>query len=312
MPAPLLLVTSLDPEDEAAWREALATAMPRESVATLADPQAMGRAEIAIVANPPPGALAGLPKLAWIHSLWAGVDRLLLDATLPPVPVIRLVDPALARAMAEAVAAAVLHLHRDVPRYAAQQRRGEWRQHDVRPAQERSVTILGMGEMGRASARLLRAIGFPVRGWSRSGAGPDGIPVLSGTEGLARALGSADILVNLLPLTAETRGILDQAAFARLPYGAGIVNFGRGAHVVETDLIAALDSGAIGHAILDVFETEPLPTGHPFWSHPNVTLLPHVAAPTSRPSAAAIVAQAVRSYRETGLIPAGVERTRGY
>lgn len=312
MPSPILLVTSLDTAEEAAWHAALRQAMPGETLASLAEPEAAARAEIAIVANPPPGALVGLPALRWVHSLWAGVDRLLLDDTLPPVPVLRLVDPALAEAMAEAVAAAVLHLHRDFPRYADQQRRSLWRQHAVRPARERRVTLLGMGEMGRASADLLRAIGFTVQGWSRSGAARDGVAVLSGPEGWARALAGADILVNLLPLTAETRGILNGGAFAQLPRGAALVNFGRGAHVVEADLIAALDAGALGHAILDVFEVEPLIEGHRFWSHPGVTILPHVAAPTNRSSAAAIVARAVREFRETGMVPPGIDRVRGY
>jgi glyoxylate/hydroxypyruvate reductase len=298
--APLLLVTSLEPDDEVAWRDALAQAMPDETLALPA------------VANPPPGALADLPNLAWVHSLWAGVDRLLLDATLPDVPVVRLVDPALSRAMAEAVATAVLHLHRDLPLYANQQRQGLWRRHDVRPTDRRTVTLLGLGEMGRASAALLRAIGFTVQGWSRSGAALDGVWAFAGADGLARALAETDILVNLLPLTADTRGILDRNLFACLPRGAGLVNFGRGAHVVEDGLIAALDAGAIGHAILDVFEVEPLPPGHRLWSHPGITILPHVAAPTSRSSAAAIVAAAVRAYRETGRIPTGVDRMQGY
>lgn len=309
---PLLLVTSLEPADEAAWREALSRAMPDETLASPDDPEAVRGAEIAIVANPPPGALARMPALRWIHSLWAGVDRLLLDATLPTVPVLRLVDPALAGAMAEAVAAAVLHLHRDFPRYADQQRRHVWIQHEARPAQDRTVTLLGLGEMGRASAAVLRALGFPVQGWSRSGAACPGVAVASGPDGLARALERTDILVNLLPLTAETRGILGHDTFARLPRGAGLVNFGRGAHVVEDDLIAALDSGHLGHAVLDVFATEPLPPGHRLWDHPGVTILPHVAAPTSRASASAIVAAAIRSFRETGTVPVGVDRARGY
>ncbi|MCJ2033878.1 2-hydroxyacid dehydrogenase [Methylobacterium sp. J-068] len=312
MPAPLVLVTSLEPAEDVAWRDALARAMPEEAIATSADPEALARAEIAIVANPPPGVLARMPRLLWVHSLWAGVDRLLLDGTLPPVPVVRLVDPALARAMAEAVAAAALHLHRDLHLYADQQRRSDWRPHDTRPAHARTVTLLGLGEMGRAAALLLRAIGFTVQGWSRTGGAVDGIRVFSGADGLARALAGTDILVNLLPLTPETRGLLNRDAFARLPRGAGVVNFGRGAHLAEDDLIEALDAGALGHAILDVFETEPLPPGHRLWSHPGITILPHIAAPTSRASAAGIVAEAVRSFRGTGRIPTGVDRGRGY
>jgi glyoxylate/hydroxypyruvate reductase A len=312
MPSPLLLVTSLPTAEEAAWREALGAAMPGERIASVSDGAPVGAAEIAIVANPPLGSLAGLPNLRWIQSLWAGVDRLVLDDTLPDVPVRRLIDPTLARAMAEAVAAAVLHLHRDFPLYAAQQRAGTWRQHPVRPAGERRVTILGLGEMGRAAADLLRALGFPVRGWSRSGTAHGAIPVASGADGFAQSLATADILVNLLPLTPDTRGILKTDAFRQLPPGAALVNFGRGAHVVEDDLLAALATGALGHAILDVFPEEPLPPDHRLWTHPAITILPHVAAPTHMASAAALVAEAVAEFRRTGRAPAGIDRTRGY
>ncbi|MCJ2080286.1 2-hydroxyacid dehydrogenase [Methylobacterium sp. J-090] len=317
MPAPLLLVTSLGPDEEAKWRAALAAAMPDEVIATDlgidSERAEIRRAvEIAIVANPSPGSIRDLPRLQWVQSLWAGVDAVLADATVPDVPLVRLVDPSLARAMAEAVAAAVLYLHRDLPFYAAQQRRGEWRPHAVRSADRRRITILGMGEMGRASAAVLKAIGFPVQGWNRSGAECDGFPVRSGLEGLRTALAETDILVNLLPLTPTTRGLLNRDVFQRLPPGAGFVNYGRGAHVIDADLLEALGTGAIGHAVLDVFETEPLPENHRFWTTPGVTILPHVAAPTNLVSAAEIVAATVRTYRLTGCIPRGVSRDRGY
>lgn len=313
MPTPLLLETSLGPDQEAEWRAALAAAMPDEAIVTGGDHADIRRdVEIAIVANPAPGSLRDLPRLRWVQSLWAGVDTLLGDATVPDVPVVRLVDPSLARAMAEAVAAAVLYLHRDLPLYAAQQRHGEWRPHAVRPADRRRVTILGMGEMGRAAATLLRTIGFTVKGWSRSGTQCESITVASGPQGFWTALADTDILVNLLPLTPTTRGLLNRDVFQRLPPGAGLVNFGRGAHVVETDLMEALASGSIGHAVLDVFENEPLPIDHQLWTNPGVTILPHVAAPTDLSSAAAIVAATVRAYRKTGRTPAGVNRDRGY
>ena len=309
MAAPLLLATSLPADEAAAWRDALARAMPGEAVETVAAERAA--VEIAVVANPVPGALRDLPALRWVHSLWAGVDGLLRDETLPNVPVVRLVDPALARAMAETVAAAVLHLHRDLHTYAAQQRRREWRQHAARPAAERRVSVLGLGEMGRAAAGLLLVLGFPVRGWSRSGRGVAGIETFAGADGLDAALDGAEILVNALPLTDVTRGILNRRSFRRLAPGACLVNVGRGAHLVEADLRGALGAGRIGHAVLDVFDQEPLPGDHPFWSHSGVTILPHVAAPTSMASAAAIVAHAVAAYRATGQVPAGVDRARG-
>ncbi|WP_375464985.1 2-hydroxyacid dehydrogenase [uncultured Methylobacterium sp.] len=312
MPAPLLLVTRLPPDEEAGWRRALARAMPGETIATAADHPDRTTVEIAVVANPPAGSLRDLPALHWVHSLWAGVERLLQDATMPPVPLVRLVDPMLARAMAETVAASVLHLHRGLHVYAAQQRRRAWIPHPFQPATGRPITILGLGEMGRAAAELLVSLGFPVRGWSRSGAPVPGVSIFSGEEGLTDALDGAQVLVNLLPLTPETRGILRASTFARLAPGAYLINFGRGAHLVEVDLLEALAAGQVGHAVLDVFEQEPLPADHPAWSHPGVTVLPHVAAPTSRASAAAVVAAAVAAFRRTGLCPAGIDRQRGY
>jgi glyoxylate/hydroxypyruvate reductase A len=315
MPSPLLLLTDLAPGEAAAWHTALARAMPDETIVPWTPHLGADRLaaiEIAIVANPPPGVLETLPALRWIQSLWAGVDKLLASALPDDVPVVRMIDPALGRAMAEAVAAIVLHLHRDFPRYAAQQQRGDWRQLPLVAAADRAVTILGLGEMGAAAASMLANLGFRVTGWSRSPRDLPGIRTHAGPAGLATALTGADILVNLLPLTPDTRGILGAATFAQLAPGAAIVNVGRGGHLVERDLLEALEAGRIGHAVLDVFETEPLPRDHPFWSHPKVTVLPHVTAPTNMPSAAAIVARAIAAYRRNGTIPPTVDRGRGY
>ena len=309
---PILLATSLSPAEEAAWREVLSRAMPDERVVAAEGCEERASVELAIVANPRPGALRDLPGLRWVQSLWAGLDGLAGDPTLPDVPVVRLVDPALAGAMAETAAAVVLWLHRDLDVYAAQQGRAVWRQHPPRLARDRRVAVLGLGEMGRASAALLARIGFDVRGWSRSGARLDGVQVHAGGEGLAAALGGAEILLNLLPLTAETRGILGAASFAHLAPGACVVNLGRGGHLIEADLLDALAAGRLRHAVLDVFGQEPLPAGHPFWRHPGVTVLPHVAACTNPDSAAAIVAAAVAEYRRSGRVPEGFDRRRGY
>ena len=308
----ILLATSLPATEAEAWRGHLAALLPGERLATAVTGAERAEVEIAVVANPPPGALRDLPRLRLVHSLWAGVEGLLADPTMPDVPLARLVDPALARSMAEAVAAAVLYLHRELPHYVAQQRRREWRPRPVLPAAERIVAILGLGEMGRAAAKMLHGLGFPVRGWSRSGAELPGVAIFAGADGLAAALDGAAILVNLLPLTPATRGVLDAAAFRRLAPGAGVVNFGRGGHLVEADLLAALQTGQIGHAVLDVFATEPLPAAHPFWTHPGVTVLPHVAAPTTMATAAALVAGAIRLFRATGQLPPAVDRGRGY
>lgn len=310
--SPLVLLTSLPNAEEAAWRVALSAAMPDEAVVTVGDCYDRDTVEVAIVVNPRPGALDHLPNLRWIQSLWAGVDRLAADPTLPDVPVVRLVDPMLARSMAETASTVVLGLHRDLDVYAAQQRDRLWLQHPTRLTHERRIAVLGLGEMGRATAGLLARIGFDVQGWSRSGASLDGVRVHAGTAGFETALRDAEILINLLPLTAETRGLLNATTFSWLAPGACVLNFGRGAHLIESDLFDALASGRLRRVVLDVFDQEPLPTAHPFWHNPRVAVLPHVAARTDRATAAAIVAATVANYRRTGRAPDGFDRRRGY
>ena len=282
-------------EIDAAWRQALAAAMPEAQwVDDGAD------AVAAVVANPQPGALAGAGRLRLIQSLWAGVDRLLADATLPPdVPIARMVDPAMTAAMAETVLWATLSLHRGFFDYARAQRAGVWQPLAQRRADEVGVLVLGQGEMGRAAAARLATLGYRVGGWRR------GVP-------LPPLLAQHEIVVNLLPLTPQTRGLLDTHCFAAMPPGAALVNLGRGAHLVDADLLAALDSGRLRHAVLDVFRHEPLPPDHRFWQHPRVTLLPHVAALTDARSAAAVVAANLRALRDGTPLQHRVDRARGY
>ena len=312
---PVLIATDLPPEENRTWRDALARVLPRERFVLSREEAGTAAAiDIAIVANPPPGALAGLPGLALIQSLWAGIDRLLADPTLPAgVPLARMVDPALAAAMAETALWAVLGLQRGFFDYARQQAAHEWRQGPQRRADEVGVAVLGLGAMGRAVAARLAQHGFRVTGLStRAGAALDGVVMRQGEDALLPLLGDADIVLDLLPLTHETRGLFDAECFASMRRGAGFVNLARGAHVVEADLLAALDAGRLGHALLDVFAVEPLPSGHAFWSHPRVTLLPHVAALTDPRSAAAVVAANVRALREGRALAYLVDRQRGY
>ncbi|KLN62351.1 hydroxyacid dehydrogenase [Kiloniella spongiae] len=309
----ILLLTSVSSEEEAMWLSKLRSALPEEDVVLMSELSDKAEVDMAIVANPPQGVLHTLSNLKWIQSLWAGVDALLVDPTLPEdVPLVRLIDPALSASMAEATATHVLALHRDLPRYARQQQRQEWRQHELLRSSERRIGILGLGEMGVASAQQLRALGFNVRGWSRSLKTLEGIECFAGQGGLRKFLNGLDVLVNLLPLTPETKGILAKDLFSQLPKGAGLINFGRGGHQVEGDVIAALDAGQLSHAVLDVFSQEPLSSDNPLWRHPHITLLPHVAAPTNSGTAVGIVANNIKNYRKTGQLPKQVERSVGY
>ena len=208
---------------------------------------------------------------------------------------------------------ATLALQRDFFRYARQQRQGRWQQHAQRRADETPVLVLGQGEMGRTTARTLAQAGFVVSGWSRGGSAAEpGVKSLAGDQALWQALPQTQVLINLLPLTPHTLGLLNAPLFATLPRGAGVVNLARGRHLVDDDLLAALDSGQVGHAVLDVFHAEPLPTGHAFWSHPGVTLLPHVAAQTDARSAAAVAVANLRALRDGAPLRHRVEPTRGY
>ena len=269
--------------------------------------------DYALVWRPEPGFLASLPNLKLILSLGAGVDHLLDDPQLPRhLPIVRLVDPHMTAAMSEYVVLQVLRLHRRDLDYRTQQDAGIWRELDQQNAVERRVGILGLGELGQDVAKKLTALGFDVAGWSRSEKTLAGIRSYAGPAGLQLLFGRSEILVCLLPLTAETEGILNASTLALLPKGAALVNAARGAHLVEDDLLAALASGQVSAAVLDVFREEPLPADHPFWHHPRVIVTPHVAAFTNPATAAPIILDNIRRFEEGRLLLNRVDPARGY
>ncbi|MFG6468829.1 2-hydroxyacid dehydrogenase [Roseateles sp. BYS87W] len=310
----LPFVAQADADSTAAWVAALQRAMPQERVQPLAALSAEARRDcrVAIVANPHPDDLRTLPALHWVHSVWAGVERLMTDLADTRLHIVRLVDPQLAQTMAEAVLAWTLYLHRDMPTYARLQREARWQPLPAVRAQHRTVGLLGLGALGAAAAAALRQAGFPVLGWSRTPKALPGVHSHHGDDGLDALLAQADVLVCLLPLTPDTRGLLNAARLQRLRPGASLINFARGALVDDAALRDALDTGHLRHAVLDVFATEPLPASSWHWAHPAVTVLPHISAPTDRESASALVAAHVAQYRATGELPAGVDRQRGY
>jgi glyoxylate/hydroxypyruvate reductase A len=301
-PLTVLFGGRFDAAEREAWWHALTDSAPEFTWCR--DDRAFDRAVIdaAVVANPEPGLLASLPRLRCVQSLWAGVDRLLADPTLPAhVPLLRMVDPVMSAAMAETALWAVLGLHRRFFDYAAQQQQAQWLPHAQRRADEVSVLVLGAGQMGNAVAARLAAQGYRVGTWRARGGAP-----------LAAQLAGVEIVVDLLPLTPATRGLLDAAFFAALPRGASLVNLARGEHVVEADLLAGLDCGHLNRAVLDVFAIEPLPAAHPYWRHPRVTVLPHVAALTDVRSGASVVAAHLRALARGEVLPHPVQRVRGY
>jgi len=311
--APLIaFVTRTPPEADALQK--LRAAMPAETILPMRDiaDGDFASVDIAIVANPDPADLARLPNLKWIHSTWAGVERLVSELKDSPLPIVRLVDPQLSFNMAEAVLAWTYYLFRDVPAYARLQRERNWHPLGYRRADQTTVSLLGLGALGTAATSRLKEAGFQVAGWSRLPKQLEGVETFSGEDGLMAILAKTDILVCLLPLTHETTGMLAARHFAALPKGAEFINFARGKIIVTADLVAALDSGHLKHAVLDVFETEPLPVEDALWRNPGITILPHISGPTDPDTAAGIVAANIAAYRRTGVLPATVDRTRGY
>ena len=307
----VLVAADFDADEWALWWPALQAALPNEHL--VRDRAEAATIDVALVANPAVGALQGLTQLRLIQSLWAGVDKLLTDPSVPAdVPLARMVDPSMNEAMAETALWAVLSLHRGFFAYAARQRAGQWRGHAQCGADEVTVAVLGLGQMGRTAALRLAHNGYRVLGWSTRETRLDGVATFAGEPGLSQVLAAAQIVVNLLPLTPATRGLFNTTTLAAMPRGASLVNLARGAHVVEAELLAALDSGHLHHAVLDVFAVEPLPPAHPFWTHAKVTMLPHVAAQTDVRSAVRIVANKLRALREGRALNDLVDRQRGY
>ena len=306
-----LLFYSQD-DDAAAWKRELEARLPGLDFRAWPDLGDPGEIEAALVWRPPPGLLAGLPRLRCILSLAAGVDALLADASLPDLPLCRLVDSSLTTTMSEFVLLQVLKYHRRLDVYAARQREGVWRLDLPPPAARTEVGIMGLGVLGAAAAATLVAHGFSVRGWSRSAKELPGVRCFADKAGLAPFLAGTAILVCLLPLTAATEGILSAGLLDQLPRGARLINVARGPHLVEAHLLAALESGRIGHASLDVCHDEPLPAGHPFWDHPRIDLTPHAASYGQPESAADMVAENLRRLAAGRPLLHEVDRRTGY
>lgn len=274
--------------------------------------------DAAVCWHPPAGLLAQMPRLKLIQSLAAGIDHLSADPDLPAaVPLCRIVDGQMASGMAAYVAWAVVHGQRHMGAYLASQQRREWREQPVQHPGQHRVGIAGFGALGQACARTLASIGYPVSGWRRRADAdlPDdlaAVRLFHGDAQLGDFLAGCDTLVCLLPLTEATRGILNAHLFARLPRGAHLVNVGRGDHLVEADLLAALDSGQLGAATLDAFSTEPLPPRHAFWTHARITVTPHIA---TRTPAAVIARQTLlnlAAVRDGRADQVAIDRRRGY
>jgi glyoxylate/hydroxypyruvate reductase A len=294
MPAVLFL----GGEDPAGWIEEFARAAPDLDVRRWAERGDVADIDVVLGWRHPKGADKRYPNLKLISALGAGYEHILGDPERPKgVPVVRLIDEKLTQAMTEYVLLQVLRYHRDVPYYEQMQRERRWAKLPPPDTDARRVGILGLGALGQDAARRLVDLGFPVAGWSRSPKSVAGVEVFHGAAQLAAFAARTDILICLLPLNDEMRGIIDAGLLGAMPRGSYVINPARGGHVIDGDLIAALDSGQIAGATLDVFHTEPLPTVHPFWTHPKVTVTPHIASTTNARSSVPQIVENIRRVR---------------
>jgi glyoxylate/hydroxypyruvate reductase A len=276
------------------WFPLLQKALPGDRFFAWPDTNG-GDIDVALVATHPRGAFAGLPRLKLIQSLWMGVENIIGDAELPKgVPVARLIDPGMVAAMGETVIACVLDWHRHFWCYRKFQQDRVWKRRRQYLASDRTIGLLGLGELGTSAAAKLQALGFNVAGWSRRPKSLEGIFCSTDLEEVVRR---SNALVCLLPLTGKTKGILNSRILSLMPKDGCVINVARGAHVVVPDLLAALDAGHLARAYLDVFETEPLPADSPLWSHPGVSVTPHIAALTEPRTSVGKIAENLERLR---------------
>ncbi|GAB4189973.1 MAG: glyoxylate/hydroxypyruvate reductase A [Thalassobaculales bacterium] len=300
-------------DSAARWRAELSRFIPDIDIRVWPEYGEPDDITFAVVWGMPPGEFPKFRRLRGIASLGAGVDHLMRLPDLPAgVPVTRLVDPGMTAEMSEYVVLQVLRFHRRLPEYAGFQAMAKWQPLPRADTPSTRVSILGLGVLGQDAAAKLKLLGFKVAGWSRSAKEIAGVETFHGAGGLTAMLATTDILVNLLPLTADTQDIVNADLLAKLPQGAAFVNCARGRHVVDADLLAALDSGQIRGAALDVFRDEPLAADHPYWRHPKVLVTPHVAAATNPVTAAPQVAENIlRAARGEPLLNV-VDMATGY
>lgn len=309
----VVLIATNDAEDASTWRQLIERDVP--GVECRIHPQIGDPASVDVVLawKAPRGVFANLPNVKLIGSLGMGVDHLLDDPSLPSsVPITRLVDLNMIEQVSEYALYGVLHFHRHFHTYEQYQRERRWQELPLPHTSKRRVGVMGIGAIGSLCARRIAALGFPVIGWSRTARSIDGVTCLSGVSRLKEFLGISDILVVVLPLTADTNGILNRDTIAYLPRGGFIVNLARGALINEPSLVAALDCGQVGGVLLDVTQTEPLPPNNSLWTHPKVKLTPHIAGLTNPKTAVATVVENIRRLRKGMPLDCVVERARGY
>ncbi len=295
------------------WIDALKACDPSLDVQVWPNESNRGDVEFALCWKHPEGVLQEYPNLRCVCSMGAGIDFMLNDARFPRhLPVIRLIDPSLAHAMYEYILTVVMYYFRDLDIYRAQQAQSNWRVHINRPMSKTTIAVMGLGKLGEYAASRLALMGFKVTGWSRSQKSIKGVKAFAGDEALDEFVSTADLLVCLLPLTGQTRGILNSGLFNKMPKGACLINVARGQHLVEKDLIDALDKGQLRGACLDVFSQEPLPAEHPFWKNDKILLTPHCSSLTDPASVAPQIVENYHRMKKGEPLINQVDIERGY
>ncbi|MES3000973.1 MAG: glyoxylate/hydroxypyruvate reductase A [Pseudomonadota bacterium] len=309
----MTLVIKCRPDDFVVWKDALQACGLRHEIRHWSDPGPPDDVRYAFVWAPEPGGLARFPKLEVIFSLAIGVEHIFSDPQLPDRPVVRLVAPETTARMAEYVTLSALFIQRGWYRFVRPQKdQLRWSYYSDRLASEVKVGLLGLGEVGRACAGMLKAAGFQVNGWSRTPKNIEGVGTFTGKAELPAFLASTDILACVLPLTAETTNIIDAQLLGALPRGSSIISAGRGQHVDEPALLDALDSGHLESAVLDVFRQEPLAPEHVFWSHPRIFMTPHCAGLATYAERARSLAANIDRYENGEPLLHVADRAAGY
>lgn len=307
-----MILYNSEPNRGRAWQALFAEAAPDLPFRIHPDQGSLEDIRYLVAWLPSRELIGSLPNLEVIFSIGAGVDQFDLSLIPPTIPMVRMIDPGLTHGMVEYCLWATLTLHRDILDYIQQQRERRWHAIHSMLSYRRRVGVMGLGELGQAVAKGLTGLGFPVSGWSRSRHEMEGVSCHAGRDELPAFLAQCDIVICLLPLTDETRGILCCDTFAMMPEGAGLINAARGGHLVEADLLAALDSGHLSGAVIDVVNNEPAGPDHPFWAHPRILLTPHTASQTHAETAGWALLDNIRRHQRGEEMHGLVRRDLGY
>ena len=310
----IVFVSSLEEEVNILWLEHLKPVFKNYEIVLFKDlkEENYNKIEVAIVANPNVQELLNLKNLKWVQSLWAGVEKLVNELEATDFNISRMIDKSMSEVMSDSVLAWSFYLYKDMPLYKKQQNQTLWIEHEIKEKNEITITVLGLGELGLASVLKLKNNGFNVKAWSRSKKEIEGISTYYGNSALEELLKQSDILISLLPLSKETKNLFDQKKLKLLKKNASVINFSRAAIFDYKALCLLLDKKHLKHAVLDVFEEEPLAKDSFLWKHEDITILPHISAPTNKKTASRIAYANINEYFVNNKEPLFVDKNKGY